>query len=657
MLHKFNKLTGLLSVFALLTLSLGAFGSSRFSSLEERLNNCNSDTLCLRLSIALCDSIIFNDPDQAKNYAISALELATNLSDTAAMAKTNNQLGVVATIKGLYLTGIEHYQLALSYYRVVNDEVGIAKALNNIGVIYTSMENNEEAAKNYREALVFNSKRNDHTGVSLNLYNLSVITAALNDYAGAEMYADSLRAYQRLHGKYISDSPLFADIFLQKGQLDSAEYYYKKSIAEHRHELDESQVANDFIGMARLKIKQNKFEDALYNLITSEKLCLNHEFNDTYLSLLSVRAEAYAGLQRFEEAFKSQTAYIALDDSLTKMNNFSRISELNARYEAEKRDRQIAEQEGLLQARKAEELFRQRIYMLIFGCFLTILIIITVSLIKKRKTNKLLQTQNNEITQQRHKILSSINYALKIQNSILVPEDLIRKRLPESFIYLKPKDIVSGDFYWFAEHDDKTMLATIDCTGHGVPGAFMSLIAYAKLNKIVNEQGHRNPGSILTKVHEEIMLSLNQNEAGENAQDGMDMSFCIIDHAKKSISFSGARNPIVVVRKGEMLEIKADALSIGGKYFNEIHATTGGFSTQEIDFETGDCLYLFTDGYMDQFGGTDGKKMNKARFRDILAESCKMDAFNAKNYISDQLESWRNTHTQLDDILVIGVRL
>lgn len=651
------KVYTFLGVFILLTQSLGALGNSRFSSLEERVKNCESDTLCLRLTIDLCDSIIFNDPEQARIYALSALQLATDLSDTARLAKTNNQLGVIATIQGLYLTGIEHYQLALSYYRTVNDEKGIAKALNNIGVIYTSMDNNAEAAKNYREALAFNSKRNDHTGVTLNLYNLCIIAAELENYKEAEMYADSLRGYQRTHGKFISDSPLYADIFLQKGQLDSAEYYYKKSLEEHRKELDESQVANDYIGLARLKIKQGNFDDALYNLIASEKICLSYEFNDTYLSVLSVRAEALSGLQRFEEAYRAQSAYIALEDSLTKVNNFSRISELNARYEAEKRDRQIAEQEGQLQARKAEEVFRQRIFILIISCFFIILIIITISLIRNRKTNKLLQTQNNEINLQRHKILSSINYALKIQNSILVPEDLIRKRLPDSFIYLKPKDIVSGDFYWYAEHDGKTMLATIDCTGHGVPGAFMSLIAYAKLNMIVNEQGHRNPGTILTKVHEEIMLSLNQNEAGENAQDGMDMSFCIIDHVAKKISFSGARNPIVVVRQGEMLEVKADALSIGGKYFNEIHATTGGFSTQHVDFESGDCLYLFTDGYMDQFGGADGKKMNKARFRDILSESYKLSAEDAKKFIGSQLESWKNSYSQLDDILVIGVRL
>lgn len=629
----------------------------RFKKLENELRACNSDTACLRLSIALCDSIIFNDPEPAKVYAKNSLQLATALADTAAMAKSNNQLGVIATIQGLYLTGLEHYQAALQFYRAAGDEIGTAKALNNIGVIYTNMSNFEEAANNYREALKVNSSLNDHNGISLNLYNLSIISAELDNFKEAEVYADSLRSYQQLHGRFISDAPLYAEIFLEKGILDSAEFYLRKSIQEHKKALDESMVANDYIGLARLDLKKNNPDDALYHLNVSGNICKMAGFNDTYLQVLEVKAEALAALGRYNEAFEVQRAYTALDDSLTKVNNFHRISELNARYESEKRDRQIAQQEGMLKSQQAEEKFRQRIFFVVILSIFIVLTIVTVALVRNRKTNRLLQVQNNEIKLQRQKILSSINYARKIQNSILVPESVIRSTLPESFVYFQPKDIVSGDFYWYAEHDGKTMLATIDCTGHGVPGAFMSLIAYAKLNKIVNEQGNRNPGIILSKVHDEIMESLNQQQQGSSAQDGMDMSFCVIDHLNNEIQFAGARNPIVLLRNGELEEIKADALSIGGHYFTDIQATSGGFKTQTVRFSPGDYLYMFTDGYMDQFGGNNGRKMNKSKFRDLLTEAGKLTPEAAKEFFNAALNEWKLNHPQLDDILVIGVKL
>lgn len=289
---------------------------------------------------------------------------------------------------------------------------------------------------------------------------------------------------------------------------------------------------------------------------------------------------------------------------------------------------------------------------------------------EKRKMNILLNEKNKKIT-------DSINYASRIQKSILLPENEIKKLLPQSFIYYQPRDIVSGDFYWFAEVEEAPLLgepvekntellktsdskviiiAAVDCTGHGVPGAFMSLVGNSLLNEIINEKHIIQPASILKILHSGVLKALHQKEDDSLSQDGMEMSLCSINLEKKCIEFAGAMNPIYIVKDNSVSIIKPDAHAIGGKSIGARKNTEVEFTKQVIPIEKNMSVYMFTDGFADQFGGPENKKFNTAQFKNLLLEIQSMDMGMQKLAIEQSIKKWRGDLKQTDDMLVIGLR-
>jgi serine phosphatase RsbU (regulator of sigma subunit) len=277
---------------------------------------------------------------------------------------------------------------------------------------------------------------------------------------------------------------------------------------------------------------------------------------------------------------------------------------------------------------------------------------------KNRRLNSLLKLQNNQINIQRQKIISSINYAKRIQQSTLPKEHEFKKLFKDSFIYFKPKDIISGDFYAYQQIGRKIYVAAVDCTGHGVPGAFMSLIANAKLNKVVNEMGERDPGRILDCMHREIQHALHQEKGQEHTMDGVEMSLCAIDCDQNSIEFAGAGSSIFIVRNGKILEIKGDYTGLGGVDY--IWAKKGKaleFTTRNIQYQPGDQLYMFSDGIHDQIGGEEKKKLNKTKFKEHIIHLSGAAFDQAVAKCEQFVAEWRNSHQQTDDMMLIGIKL
>jgi serine phosphatase RsbU (regulator of sigma subunit) len=261
------------------------------------------------------------------------------------------------------------------------------------------------------------------------------------------------------------------------------------------------------------------------------------------------------------------------------------------------------------------------------------------------------ESQRQLVEQKNKEILDSIAYAKRIQTAMLPTVDYLREQLKEIAVFYQPKDIVAGDFYWYEELDDFQMLAVADCTGHGVPGAMVSVICYNALNRSVREYGLTDPGQILDKTREIILLELSKHD--ENVKDGMDISLLVLNMRSGKHAWAGANTPLWMVRNGdsEISEIKADKQPIG------LHINSSRFTTHQLDLVKGDTLFLFTDGYADQFGGSTGKKFKSANLKRLFATNAHVDIRLLEKEIVATFNEWKENEEQVDDVCVIAIRI
>jgi len=302
----------------------------------------------------------------------------------------------------------------------------------------------------------------------------------------------------------------------------------------------------------------------------------------------------------------------------------------------------------------------------IYGIIIIILIYFLVQYRTKslRKANQILiekdiasrevEKQRQELAIKNKNITSSIQYAKKIQSALLPSDVMFKKLLPDSFILFKPKDIVSGDFYWITERNNKVFVSAVDCTGHGVPGAFMSLIGFKILENIIKVQSIEKPSEILNILSTGIENNFQRDEEDYLLKDGMDLAFCAFDRNKKQLEYAGAFNPLYLIRDNKLIETRADRFSIGLKH--ELNKQNE-YTNHSVSIKKGDMIYLFSDGYPDQFGGPNGKKFMYRRFRQMLLTIHKLPLQEQKDFLEKSIETWKgDKYDQVDDILVIGIR-
>jgi serine phosphatase RsbU (regulator of sigma subunit) len=270
----------------------------------------------------------------------------------------------------------------------------------------------------------------------------------------------------------------------------------------------------------------------------------------------------------------------------------------------------------------------------------------------KERTVKI-EKQKEEIEEQKKHIMDSIYYARRIQNAILPSFHMISQHLKNYFIFYLPKDIVSGDFYWVHECEGLLMVAAVDCTGHGVPGAFMSIVGFNQLNYALTVKKARSANRILDELNQGVITTLNENTSDTSIKDGMDMALIVLDLKNKKAEFAGANNPLVMVRDNKIIRYRGDRFPIGAFDGSQPQS----FANNPIDLLEGDCLYLFSDGYADQFGGLDGKKFMYKRFEELLFEVHNLPLDEQKETLNRRLMKWKGSNDQVDDILVIGIKI
>ena len=556
---------------------------------------------------------------------------------------------------------MNHHNEALEY---LYSSLGLAEQEGNIELlieIYNDMGNLYVQVKDYKkakgytlQAYLLSKKIRNRNYYALSNLHLATINNELKNYYKAYSYAEE--TYNTLkQEKYPSLTKLKALIEMARACIQI------KDFNQAEEKLD---IAMSF---AR-QIQAKKQIAQIYQYFS----LLYESQNDP------TRALVYFKLHKvhIDSVFNEEKTR-----SISRMHSLLQLEKKDKEIDLLTRDKKIREEEYQIQT-----LVRNS-FIGAFSFILVLAFILFRNNARGRKTNKILRKQNHEINMQKEAILEhqnhiekknkmlelqnfeismqneeiesqnkdikdSIEYAQKIQAAMLPPSEKITKALPEHFILFKPRDIVSGDFYWFYDNHETVILSAIDCTGHGVPGAFMSLIANDLLNEIIIEKNVVSPDCILRELHYKIMFALNQQET--NNRDGMDMAICVIHKDKKILEFAGAYNPLIYIQNNELSLIKGDSFPIGGWHFMEGERE---YTKHQIDISAPTMIYLYSDGYQDQFGGPDGRKLMKSHFRQLLREIHNLPLVKQKEILNRTINNWMRGHEQVDDMIIIGAKL
>ncbi len=419
---------------------------------------------------------------------------------------------------------------------------------------------------------------------------------------------------------------------------------FGKAFYEKRN--DEVSSLGCDLEIAKVKLLEGSLKEARDLMYKSYKKSIEIGLAEETKKTSEGLQKIYKQLGILDSAYKYQHIYINLKDSLSGEEMRSKLIKLSLNDKFKKADQ-------LRQTQHEAEMNEQKFinwFIIIFSFLIMIFSgFIYVIYRDKRKSHII-------ITKQKEAIVDSLNYAQRIQSAILISEEQLKKLWKELFVFLKPRDLVSGDFYWIHKTEEHIMFAVVDCVGHGVPGAFMTMIGNTLLNDIVIERDIKEPGEILKELHKGVVKGLRQEKDSKAVDEGMDISFCRLDIKNRKLSYAGAMSPIYIIHSKDVQVIKADFKSVGGVFKRTI-LEERVFKTKNIDLGEGDVVYMFTDGIADQFGGKNNEKFNTQRFKKLLKEIYEKDVEKQKNIIERAIKEWMKAYPQTDDMLVLGFKV
>ncbi len=693
---------------------------SKIDELEKKIQITKDDKTKIEILNSIGEKYLRTEPSKARKYCLSAFELSSKTNDIKGKINSCNTIGNTYYLEGDYSSSLDYYLRSLKLVEEIGDKKGIANSMMGIGNIYSAQGNIKLSLQYLQKSLKIREELNDKDGISACYNNIGILYMDMKDYDIALDYQlKSLKFKQEMGDKKASSSNLgnIGTIYYQLGNYPLALDYQQKAY-EIRKELNNKKgLAMSFIDIGNIYEKQEKYEEAVQSQLNAIKIAKEVGYKvgmeGAYMGLSS----AYEKLNDTKAALEYYKLYKAIKDSIFNKENSSKLIEMQTRFDTERKEKEIAlltkgreiynlqatKQELELGKNKLEavqrmkeielkekelksekleneakekeikiqqaEVDKQRMLRnsvtggLLLVCALASLLVIGIR--QKQKANKKLGQKNleiaeaskiiensrDQIAEKNKNITDSINYALRIQNAILPLKEDIDKSLKDYFILFKPKDIVSGDFYFHAVQNNKALIAVVDCTGHGVPGAFMSMIGNALLNQIIIEKGITKPSEILNLLNKGVKRALKQESENSETTDGMDVALCSIDLKTKTVEYAGAMRPLLYFSGDKLNKIIGDPLSIGGATHDNYE-----FTNHELTLNEGDTLYIFTDGYVDQFGGEKGKKYMAKNLRNLLSSIHHKSMLEQHQIINSELIEWAKNEEQVDDVLVLGVK-
>ena len=561
----------------------------------------------------------------AIEYYQRALKIQEELGDKEGMASLYNNLGIVYYDQLDYDNALKYYEKTLENDLETGYEKGIANTYNNIGLIYFQKGKYQEALSFYNKSLVIKEKIKDKIGIALSYNHIGELLEAQNNLVSArEQYEKSLTLLEAQGNKRWTSFVLkdLSDLLLKLGEVGLAEKYAKRSY----------QLAKELGFPANIS----------HSAQTLSKI---HKLKGNYKEALAL----------FE-------LHSVMKDSILNEDIVHKSKAQQLKYEFEKNQAiKDAEYKKDLEILAEKE---QQQKMITYG-FAVVLILVSALLLiifnrlkitKRQKIvienqKQIVETAKTQLEEKNKEVMDSINYAKRIQEAILKSEEHQTKHLPEHFIFFKPKDIVSGDFYWALEKENHLYLAVGDCTGHGVPGALLTMLGNSFLNEINAVDLLLTPAQILNSLREKIIIELNQTGADGESLDGMDISLIKLNLQTHQLDWAGANNSLYIIKNDELKEIKPDKQPIGYNY------KMTDFTNHQLSLEKGDYISLFTDGFADQFGGPKGKKYKYNTFKNKLLSIYKNPLVEQKKMLNEEFENWKGNLQQVDDVCVIGVKI
>jgi len=638
------------------------------------------------------------------------LEVDRMIGDSAAVAATLNNIGYTYKFLGNYTKAIASFEQA----RKIEKKLGLEEdpiTLTNMAIVYQNLGQYDNALRFLKESIKLVETRNQPRELA-RLYNITAaIYYQLGDYHNAREYNELALIYAQ---KY-KQREIVKDIHLTASQINQANNNHEDALKSYEKHLNirdslllEERLKQQELLQQQFLIERTEKELQLYMVDEELKTAqlkeqeLTLEKQNQELTLLQQKQELQAERLEKEALEKQRTKQELLIaqqelnaqkaareveelqqkelDRKREVERLEQQADLNkqtlARERAEAEKKQ-AEAQAEANVKEAEAAAQRQVFSIAAILSLLILLVIGFAFLTSRKKNQIesknveLEQQTEEIQMQRDaiahkseevnelyiKVTDSVRYAQRIQDAILVPPAQVFTgfgKNTDGFVLFKPRDIVSGDFYWTTQKDNRIILTAIDCTGHGVPGAFMSLIGNDLLNEIVNLRGITTPHEILNELHKGVQTTLKQQET-EN-RDGMDMALCVYDKNKNILEFAGAKNPLLYIKNGEIETLKGDKKPIGGK---DVYKEDS-FKTHSIDLNEENApkiFYIFSDGYQDQFGGIEGRKFMIKKLRQLLQEIHQKPMEEQHKILDETIVDWMKNEEQIDDILLMGFRI
>lgn len=601
------------------------------------------------------------------NVAV-AIECFTQAIDLVKQLNNDDELGeLLINVGNAYIDGgiydqalrvsLEAYQL----YERRGDKRGMARALVVSGNSYRKTKNVEKSIVDYEKALELAREVNDSAIEASCLNNLSIIEGNRGDHVKALFYLEQARIIHEQNSNQYALAKVLNNIgseYFEMDSLDLAAEYFLLSLDIRKKLGDKRGQASTLANLGSVSMQQQNTDKAIEyyqrSLDMAREIGALEVQMEVYLSLF----EAYNKKEDTGKALDYYMAYSKIKDSIFNSEMSESVAEMQARFDVEK-----AEGEARAQAKQKKII----VISSIIGAILLLIIIVSIwrQSVTRKKVNIELNRQKQEIETKNTELASayqeielknkditdSIRYARRIQEAILPEVEFASTFGNSGFVFYKPKDIVSGDFYWMERKENLLLFAAVDCTGHGVPGAFVSIVCSNLLSQSVNEHGLRKPNDILNDVNARLSVTLRQRVDESKVRDGMDIALCVLDTQSGVLQYAGAFNPAWVMRKGEIMELKADKFPVGNFEDEELRT----YAAQQQQLIPGDRIYIFSDGFTDQFGGPEGKKYKRTRFVEFLKKIQHKPVAEHGRLLEAEHMEWKGAVEQIDDILVMGV--